>query len=447
MYVGAKGTILHAGPAPEKTTEGSANKEGKLPAEENTVASSTTPLLQRKIQQLEKQSRPFDVYMAGSKNPLILSDNQSTNDACVICYDSKGPVRNLNCVARNKTDGSLIECRHLAYAFATGGFGLMTNVTQRVPKLPGSKFNAVASIENIENNAAIKTDQQLKKTPVGNGIPKVAVYFAAEHFGQALYDVWMNKSAGDQASHGKPSSIWLLYTQNHAMAIKLVPTAGSAIKIEFYDPSNTTIVRRVVVSNEEILQQLTLNQLVSMPDQQFYAIDQGQAGVLMSVDAVEAENDSDATVLAALTPSLLNLLMWHGQLNNSSMESLKTTLSKVGSDNPQELIALLCAKCGNGTPGLYLALQNGHQEAISAYIDGIKQFGDIIEPEVIKELLAGKKEDGVPGLFMARHNGHREAVRAYVEGIGINQLLDIIEPEFIWGLPEPSDRYFSCEIL
>ena len=94
-----------------------------------------------------------------------------------------------------------------------------------------------------------------------------------------------------------------------------------------------------------------------------------------------------------------------------------------------------------------MALQNGHPEAISAYIEGIKQLGDIIEAEVIKELLAGKKEDGVPGLFMARHNGHRKAVRAYVDGIGINQLRDIMEPEFIRGLPEPSDRYFLCEIL
>ena len=94
-----------------------------------------------------------------------------------------------------------------------------------------------------------------------------------------------------------------------------------------------------------------------------------------------------------------------------------------------------------------MALQEGWSEAVSAYIEGIKQLQDIIEPEVIKELLAGKREDGVPGLFMARHNGHQEAVRAYVEGIGIEQLRDIIEPEFIGELPEPSDRCFSCEIL
>ena len=144
----------------------------------------------------------------------------------------------------------------------------------------------------------------------------------------------------------------------------------------------------MIVSNEEILQQLTLNQFISMRNQKYYTIGQGRAGVLMSTDAVEAGNDSDATVLAALTPSLLHLLMLPGQLNNGSMGSLKRTLSEVRSGNLCKLIALLAAKSGNGIPGLFMALQYGHQEAISAYGECIKQLRDIIEPEVIKELLA-----------------------------------------------------------
>ncbi|MGJ3502529.1 hypothetical protein ACR9PU_14765, partial [Piscirickettsia salmonis] len=32
---------------------------------------------------------------------------------------------------------------------------------------------------------------------------------------------------------------------------------------------------------------------------------------------------------------------------------------------------LLVAKAGNGAPGLYLALKNGHHRAIAAYIDGL----------------------------------------------------------------------------
>ena len=370
-----------ADPTPEQATEMGSSKNGKMPAKESTVASSiknpepsvnntadnswqdNTPLLQRKIQQLKKQFRPFDVYTAGAKNQLLLSDNPPSIDASVISYDSKGPVQNLNDKAKNRADDELIACRHLAYAFATGGFGCNMNVTQ--DKEPGGKFNAVASIENIRNNAAIKTDQQLEKTPICSGVPKAAVYFDAEHFGQALYDVWMNKGASDQASHGKPSQTWLLETKRHVMAIKLAPTAESAIKIEWYDPNNTTIVRRVIVSNEGILQQLTLNQFISMPDQTYYSVDQGLAGVLMSTDAVEAENDSDATVLAALTPSLLYSLMKHGQLNNSTMDLLKTTLSEVRSDNLCELIELLTANSEVGAPGLFAALGNGHQEAVS----------------------------------------------------------------------------------
>ena len=446
MHTEAKGKISCAGPALEQTIEEGSGEKDKLLANENAVASSIkepvpstknnvacscandTSLLQRKIQQLKKQFRPFDDYTVDPKNQLVLSDNPSTIDTSVISYVSKGPVQKLNCKAKNRTDGGPIACRHLAYAFVTGGFGFKTNVNQSESKEPGGKFNAVASIDNICNNAAIKTDQQLKKTPIRCGIPKEAIYFDAEHIGQALYDAWMNKGAGDLASHGKPSQTWLLVTENHVMAIRLVPTAGSAIKIEWYDPNYTTIVRRVIVLNEHILQQLTLDQFVSMPVQKRYVIDQGRVGVIMSAGTVEVANDSDISVLAALTPSLLYLLMHYGQLNNSFLDSLKTKLSELRSDNPHGLIELLAAK-GYGGPGLFMALQNGHHETISAYFECIKQLRDIIEPEVIKELLAAKRGDGPPGLFIALQLGNQGAISAYIEGI--KQLQDIIEPDVI----------------
>ncbi|WP_330926872.1 ShET2/EspL2 family type III secretion system effector toxin [Candidatus Sororendozoicomonas aggregata] len=435
MHVGAKGTGPYAGTAPEQTTERGASKKRKWPAKDKAVARSSkkrklsaenTPacsrpkgirLLRRKIQQLEKQSRPFTLYRADSKKRLHRSDKSSVNNTSVISYDSKGPVQKLNGRAKNRTDDSHIECRHLAYAFATGGFGVKTSVNQGEPKEPGGKFNAVASIETIQNNAAIKTDQQLEKTPVSGGIPKVAVYFDAERFGQALYDLWMNKGASDPAARGKLSQSWLLETENHSMAIKLVPTACSAIKIEWYDPNYTTIVRRVIVSNEEVLQQLTLSPFISRYDQKGYALGQGRAGILMSTDTVEAQNDSDVTVLAALTPSLLHLLMQHGQLNNSAVGSLKAILSKLKSDNPHELIVLLNAKSADGAPGFFMALQNGHQETVRAYMEHIKPFQGILGPKLTKKLLAAKKRNGTPGLFMALQDGHPEAVSAYLEGI------------------------------
>ena len=496
MLIGAKGKMSCAFPAQEQTAEEGSGEKDKLLVKENAVATSikslkpsakntvdcSSPdnisLVQRKILQLEKQFRSFEVYTEGPKKQLLLSDNPSTIDASVISYVSKGPVQKLNCKAKNRTDGSPIVCRHLAYAFATGGFGSKTNLNQSESKEPGGKFNTVASIDDIRNNAAIKTDQKLKKTPIRFGIPRVAIYFDAEHTGQALYDAWMNKGADELASHGKPSQTWLLVTEKHVMAIRLVSTAGSAIKIEWYDPNYTTIMRRAIVLNEQILQQLTLDQFVSVPAQKCYAINQGRAGVIMSTDAVEAANDSDISILAALTPSLLYSLMLNGQLNAGFMDSLKTTLSEVRSDNPRKFIKLLAAKSKDGTSGLFQAMLKGHREAISAYfecikqlrsiiepkvmkellaakngdemlglnmalqtgrheavrayMEGIKQLGDIMAPEVIKELLAAKRWDGTPGLFMALQDGHKEAVKAYLEGL--KQFVDIIEPDVIRGI-------------
>ena len=447
MYVGVKGKISDTDP--EQTIEGCLSKKRKLPAERNAFAKSikkpkpsvkkradcpradNTSLLLRKIQQLEKQCRPFDLYTASSKNRLVLSDDP--NDPCCISYDSKGPVRELNGAAKNITDGKSISCKHLAYAFATGGFGCKANVS--LGKEPGSKFSTVASVDNIRNNDAIITDRQLENSPLRCGIPRVAVYFDAEHFGQALYDVWMNK--GDQTAHGKPSQTWLIGSENHLMAFKLLPTAESAIKIEWYDPNSTTIVRRAMVLNEEILQQLTLKQVLCKAKQKYYAFNRGRAGVILSTDAVEAQIDSDATVLSALTPSLLYLLMLHGQLNKSAMDSLKMTLSEVWRDNQCELTELLAAKRRNGLPGLYMALQFGHHQAISTFLEFIKQYGHIIEPQVTWELLAAKRENEVPGLFMALQKGHHKAVSAYFEGI--TQLRDIIGPEAIKELLAAKD--------
>ncbi len=223
MHVSAERKGSYAGLAIKKRAKRGAGKKRKLRVKENAITSSTkgsakitdphfwpdnTLLLQRKIVQLAKQSRPFVAYMAGPESQLLPCNNLSMNNAAFICYTSKGPVQNLNCKVKNRTDGSLIECRHLAYAFLTSGFGLKTNASQAKPKEPGGKFNSVASIDNIRNNLAIKTDQQLVKTPVIYGIPKVAVYFDAGHFGQALYDAWMNK--GIKASHGRSSQTWLI---------------------------------------------------------------------------------------------------------------------------------------------------------------------------------------------------------------------------------------------
>ncbi|KEI35185.1 hypothetical protein FRA_40c09270 [Francisella sp. W12-1067] len=82
---------------------------------------------------------------------------------------------------------------------------------------------------------------------------------------------------------------------------------------------------------------------------------------------------------------------------------------------------LLAAKSNDGTPGLYMALQDGYAEVVKVYIEGIKNIS-LIDKDI---LLAAKRSDGIPGLFMALQEGHTETVKAYIEGIknirGINK--------------------------
>ena len=60
-----------------------------------------------------------------------------------------------------------------------------------------------------------------------------------------------------------------------------------------------------------------------------------------------------------------------------------------------------------------MALQNGHAEAIKAYVEAI--LNSSLPISYKQELLAAKEPlDGTPGLFMALQNGHTEAVEAYV---------------------------------
>ncbi|MBK2043528.1 hypothetical protein IB642_00650 [Allofrancisella guangzhouensis] len=110
-----------------------------------------------------------------------------------------------------------------------------------------------------------------------------------------------------------------------------------------------------------------------------------------------------------------NINLLFSALNNNDVKTIADYIKRVLSVNLSHLEKekILMAKGSDGTPGLLMALNNGHAAAIEAYIDGIKNI-----PMINKDLLlAAKRNDGKSGLFMALENGHVEAVKAYIEGI------------------------------
>ena len=129
---------------------------------------------------------------------------------------------------------------------------------------------------------------------------------------------------------------------------------------------------------------------------------------------------------------LLNIAMMENNIP-AIYECLKQ-INKTKGISKQELLA---AKDNKGYPGLHIALQNGHAEAIKVYIKTIVETSGIgIRDE--QELLATKAPDGHPGLFMALRNGHAEAIKVYIETIVETSRIGIRDKQELLAAKAPS---------
>ncbi|QIV94766.1 ankyrin repeat domain-containing protein [Allofrancisella frigidaquae] len=145
-----------------------------------------------------------------------------------------------------------------------------------------------------------------------------------------------------------------------------------------------------------------------------------------------ALNDNDVDAVTNCIKQILSVNLSHGEkekvlaakdsdgtpglfiaLQDGFAEAVKAYIEGIRNTPMINKDILLAAKDSDGTSGLYMALQDGHAETVKAYIEGIKNI-----PTINKNvLLAAKDSDNVPGLYMALQNNHAEAVKAYIEGI------------------------------
>ncbi|QGP49841.1 hypothetical protein PsalN5692_01295 [Piscirickettsia salmonis] len=81
-------------------------------------------------------------------------------------------------------------------------------------------------------------------------------------------------------------------------------------------------------------------------------------------------------------------------------------------ETKKELLAL---KTADGTPALYLALENGSNFAIEVYIDALLRVN--LSRADLCELLAAKNKYNISGLIVAAEKGHALAVAAYIRKV------------------------------
>ena len=238
------------------------------------------------------------------------------------------------------------------------------------------------------------------------------------------------------AAKGKlpQSKFILLASTDHAMGVRLTVKEEEdddkpRYVAEFFDPNFTTSHVRVASASLRTFETLTLENFIALPKayQAYYPTDENfsimfvrpspqteQAGI----ETTQGEPAQGAAENRMLTSSLkeedINAVALYHMLADGFSADLRLLKNKVKITKE-----LLAAKIADGYPGLYLALQNGHTDAIRA-------FGELLEqlpPEERAELLAAKRADGISGLLVAFKERNFETIKAYSE------LLEKIPPE------------------
>ena len=325
------------------------------------------------------------------------------------CFSPKrGLPRNFN-RKRNfrDADNKLIECRHL-----------VEHRQQVQEQDPQGKFND----EHFASKKAIKThvsyDTEAKYSHLENHATEVHLRYNSD-FGKVLVEQLVALAA-----EGEPprSKLIMLQSTNHAMSVRLrVKEERGELRYvaELFDPNHTNSHVRVASASLHAFETLTLKDFIDTAalyqryyresdkeSDKFSAIfvrPSPQTEQSMTTTGQEgAKNRKLTSNIEKINPTSL----WY-MLALDLAEDLKCLKNKITIDEE-----LLAAKDADRFPGLFMALQNGHANAITAFGELLK----LVPSEKDRaKLLAAEAADGTPGLYAAFDQGRADAIEAFGE--------------------------------
>ena len=308
-----------------------------------------------------------------------------------ISYFSKGLHTRLN----GKSKKPLIKCRHLAYWW----------VKQDKPK-----YDEINTLEKLQNCQEIPRDKLLDREVTRNGCASKAIYFDLSRIPKALHQIasGLNKSEIQQ---------WYLHSTIHAMGLS-IKRCHNKIVIKYYDPNDTLRHKRIVVESLGELTALTPEAFWDDHKQDLYFPEKNKVGYLSSIDRKADRDDCQVICMANPSAVLRYYLLYTGHYGHREAPI----------DNDQ---IDLSAKRFDGLQGFYLALQDGHSEAVKDYVKKVLARDDLTD-EQKKELLAGQKTDVTPrffppGFFLALQNGHSKTVEGFLKEVLASDLPDKIK--------------------
>ncbi|ACR69900.1 hypothetical protein DBV23_13690 [Edwardsiella ictaluri] len=338
--------------------------------------------------------------ITSDENPHALNAEKPEPAASPICFidkqkpyfpDKKNTSLNLNCQVRDSFS-NLITCRHLS-AFWVAQFN------QGEGKVNYKHFS---SAEALNSNISV-IEREASCTA-----PGVIQLIENKDWGCAIFDTF-----SDMRLNGDKFRALELSTISHAMALglKIKNTINKEIWVIYlYDPNHTASHRRAEYSdnNQDDIKKLTAGDFLTKPYLRCHELI--PAGVSMLVDRHIPVNTS---IITRLPNNLLQQnIIWHamtmGLTEVIQQVTEKINLSALTLKKREELVI---ARRRDGTPGLLMALQNGHTDTVLAYGKLLKKAG--LPPEKTADLLLAKGEGGASGLVQSMQNGHADTVLAY----------------------------------
>ncbi len=228
------------------------------------------------------------------------------------------------------------------------------------------------------------------------------------------------------AAENKATRQILVLSTNHAMNLSLRIKNKNGMKsyvARFFDPNRTTGSVRSKVGS---LKTMETQELGSYLDghhllKEYYPESNAASMMYIRPPVQERQTRSlrvvdNRMLTSCIKDSEINAATMLHLLDGGFADDLRRLRNEIARRPEAERIELLATKTADGTPGLFVALQDDHADTIKAY-------GELLEhvPEKDRaELLAAKRADGIPGLAMALYRGNADVVEAY--GVALQQV-------------------------
>ncbi|MFP2470823.1 ShET2/EspL2 family type III secretion system effector toxin [Pseudescherichia vulneris] len=315
--------------------------------------------------------------------------------------DKRNTMLNLNGQTQSES-GQPIVCRHLAHTWGE----MFTETTGKV------NYSQFATPEALQN--AIPSPEQID---VKLFDPAVVSLAGNAEWGRVFAGIF-----DDMEKCGDNNRVLTVNTTNHTLACGLKfkdSPEGKKCVIQFYDPNHTVAHKRAVFYGDmndcrSQIEKLAANDFLTAGALKSYRLRKGSITAFL-----DRHVTVPAMTLSRLPDTPLHPEVFHHCLKMGLTDGLQLIADRLNGQlksMPQSRVAaLLAAKSRDGNPGLQLALQDGHADAVRVYCQSVLEAG--LPNEVVAELLAAKCRDGHPGLSIALQNGHADAARVFCQSV------------------------------